>query len=75
MSCEDCIHQIHHPPGSVHAVAEGHDDPYGYSYCRKGHWEGDYNDADNCATSETEPTEPFSVDTCSDYCPPREHDE
>jgi hypothetical protein len=72
MSCEDCVHQIHHRPGSWYAVAEGHDDPYDYWYCRKGHWEGDENDADNCATSETEPAEPFSADTC---CPPREYDE
>ena len=61
--CDECIHLKHHLPGSVHAVAEGHDDPYDYWYCRKGWWDSDIEF--------TEGEWPGS-DDCKDYCPPRE---
>ena len=37
MSCDECVHNKYHAPGSILAVAEGNDDPYEYWYCAKGH--------------------------------------
>ena len=61
--CDECVHNRHHRPGSVHAVMEGHDDPYEYWYCAKGHWD-----------SEVEYTEDEWPDPedCKDVCYPKE---
>ena len=37
--CAECLHCVHHHPGSIRSVAEGHDDPYDYWFCAKGNWE------------------------------------
>lgn len=40
LKCFTCAFYCHHSPGNFSDVAVGHDDPYSYSYCKKGHHGG-----------------------------------
>lgn len=63
-NCDKCIHRLFHPRGWYYAVIEGHDDPYEYWYCEKGHWYGPISGV----TFRQEDTFPMTAaDDCVDY--------